>query len=30
MVAPYVIIGQVFSIAYFGLFLVIMPIAMSF
>ena len=27
--APYVIIGQVFSVAYFGLFLVVMPIAMS-
>ena len=30
MVAPFVVIGQLFSIAYFGLFLVVMPIAMSF
>lgn len=29
MVAPYVIIGQIFSVAYFGLFLVVMPLAMS-
>lgn len=29
MIPPYVEIGQIFSVLYFGLFLVAMPLAMA-